>query len=479
MTLTIAKLQLLKVTPRVRKALEHKLKKRNQPEQNLVTGSRVTELRGVALAVQTMNQTEIILTGPAGTGKSIGILHKLHTLAEQYPNARILILRKSRASLTESGMATFEERVLPENHPARNGARGQRIERKNRSAYHYPNNSRIVVDGMDEPTRLFSTEYDIIYWQECNEGTLEEWESLLRAIRNNKMPVQQLLGDCNPDVPHHWIMQRSNAKALCLLESKHEDNPALWDGNAYTPFGRQYIFEALDKLTGVRRERLRFGRWVAADGVVYEDYSSSIHVLDSFDIPDSWQRYRVIDFGYTNPFVCQWWASDPDGILYLYREIYFTGRIVKDHATIIKTHSTDEAYVATLADHDAEDRATLHAEGIFTLAAPKNVRAGIEAVQSRLRVLENGKARLYLLRDALIEADPSLIKNHKPHCTAMEFVEYIYPKDVTGKPNKEEPVKNHDHGMDSMRYLVMWLEKNGKRTSLADLMDYGTSSRRL
>jgi PBSX family phage terminase large subunit len=470
---------MLGMLTRVKQVQKRAAQWRRADSETRIAGSRVGELRGAALAVQTMPETEIVLTGPAGTGKSIGILHKLHTLAEQYPNARILMLRKSRASLTESGMATFEEKILPENHPARLGARGQRIERKNRSAYQYPNNSRIVVGGMDEPTRLFSTEYDIIYWQECNEGLLEEWESLLRAIRNNKIPVQQLLGDCNPDVPQHWIMQRSQANALTLLESKHEDNPALFDASgAYTTFGLQYI-DTLDKLTGVRRERLRFGRWVATDGVVYEDFSNSLHVIEPFAIPESWQRYRVIDFGYTNPFVCQWWAADPDGILYLYREIYCTGKIVKDHAATIKALSVGEKYQVTLADHDAEDRATLHSEGIYTTSAPKTIRTGIEAVQNRLQVQGNGKARLYLFKDALSEQDSSLVKNNKPHCTAMEFMQYAYPKDVSGKPSKEEPVKAHDHGMDAMRYLVLWLEKNSKSTNLADLEQYGFGSRRM
>ena len=29
-----------------------------------------------------------------------------------------------------------------------------------------------------------------------------------------------------------------------------------------------------------------------------------------------------VDFGFTNPIVIQWWAEDPDGRLYLYRELY-------------------------------------------------------------------------------------------------------------------------------------------------------------
>ena len=34
------------------------------------------------------------------------------------------------------------------------------------------------------------------------------------------------------------------------------------------------------------------------------------------------QAQLMVDFGYTNPFTCQWWAMDHDGRLYLYREIF-------------------------------------------------------------------------------------------------------------------------------------------------------------
>jgi PBSX family phage terminase large subunit len=475
MTLSREKLKLLKLNPRVRAALELKTKRHAQRlteakrvalESQIterVTGSRVSELRGSLLDLQRNQAREVVCTGPAGTGKSIATLHKLHTNAEAYPNLRILILRKTRASLTESGMATFEDKVLPEDHPARFGARGQRIERKNRSAYNYPNGSIIVLGGMDEATRLFSTEWDLIYWMECNEGSEAEWESLLRALRSNRMPYQQLMGDCNPDVPHHWIQGRKRSGALVLLDTRHEDNPALWDAEAkrWTPFGAQYI-ATLDKLTGVRRERLRFGRWVAAEGMVYDTFDSKIHVIPSFAIPDSWTRFRSIDFGYTNPFVCQWWAVDPDGRMYLYREIYMTRRLVEQHAGTINTSSASERIRATVCDHDAEDRATLAAKGIPNIAAQKAISNGIQAVQSRLAVQKDGKARLYIFEDALIERDDDLLEGKKPYCTAMEIPEYVYPKGKDGKPLKEVPLDLNNHGMDTMRYAVMYMDNNPK-----------------
>jgi hypothetical protein len=81
-------------------------------------------------------------------------------------------------------------------------------------------------------------------------------------------------------------------------------------------------------------------------------------------MPQGWQQWRkirAIDFGYVNPFVCQWWAIDNDGRMFRYRELYMTGRTVKDHADKINLLSSGESYEATICDHDAEDRATLAA----------------------------------------------------------------------------------------------------------------------
>jgi hypothetical protein len=185
---------------------------------------------------------------------------------------------------------------------------------------------------MDKPSKIMSTEYDIIYVQEAIELDENDWESLSTRLRNYKVPYQQLIGDTNPDAPRHWIMQRVKKGLLKLFESRHEDNPALFDPDgSITRMGQEYL-SRLDSLTGVRKLRLRFGKWVQAEGAIYTEFDRAIHLIDRFEIPKDWPRYWSIDFGYTNPFVCQFWAQDPDGRLYRYREIYFTQRLVEDHA---------------------------------------------------------------------------------------------------------------------------------------------------
>lgn len=418
---------------------------RVHPEQ------RPYEPFGAARQLWNDRRPEVVLSGPAGTGKSRACLEKLHAACTRWPGTRGLIVRKTRESLTESGLVTFEEKVLPAGSPIARGA-----SRRMRQAYHYPNGSEIVVGGLDKPSKVMSTEYDIVYVQEAIELFENDWESLTTRLRNGVMPFQQLIADTNPDGPLHWLNQRCARGQAAMLESRHEDNPTLWDraSGAWTEAGRSYIAR-LDGLTGVRKPRLRFGKWVQAEGAVYDDWDRQKHLVDRREIPADWRRIRAIDFGYSNPFVCLWIAIDDDGRMYVYREIYRTRRTVKVHAAEIRRLSGDERYEFTVADHDAEDRATLLENGIATIAADKAIRPGIEAVQERLKVAGDGRPRLFVLRDAPVERDETLDEAKKPCSIVEEFDGYCWTKGGDGKPVKEEPVKLNDHALDALRYATM------------------------
>lgn len=419
------------------------------------TANRPYKPHGGAIELWRSREPEVLLSGPAGTGKSRACLEKLHLALTKYPGARALVVRKTRESLTESALVTYEEKVLPEGSRIAAG-----LQRRMRQAYHYPNGSELVVGGLDKPTKIMSTEYDMIYVQEATELELNDWESLTTRLRNGVMPYQQLVADTNPAYPTHWLLQRCQSGACRMLESRHEDNPRLVDPETgeWTQEGVQYI-SRLDALTGARKLRLRFGRWVQAEGVVYEEFDRAIHVIPAFPIPPEWTRYRGIDFGYTNPFVCLWAARDPDGRLYGYREIYRTRRTVKDHAKQITELSEGEVYAATFADHDAEDRATLHQEGIRTVPATKAITPGIQSVQNRLKPAGDGKPRLFLFENCLVERDEELAEAKKPLCTEQEFESYVWPKSADGKPVKEIPVDAYNHGMDVLRYLSMGADR--------------------
>lgn len=395
---------------------------------------------------------EVLLAGPAGTGKSRACLEKLHICAEKYPGMRGLIARKTRASLTQSTMVTFVNHVLP--------AATDVYFHHESQEYRYPNGSVLVVGGLDKTSRVMSTDYDVAYIPEATELTEGEFEDLTTRLRNGVMPYQQIIADCNPQGPKHWLRLRALAKKIVMYQSRHEDNPRYWDHRLgdWTAAGRAYIAK-LDALSGARKQRLRYGNWAAAEGMVYDTWDPAVHLIDRFEIPDDWTRYWVLDFGFTNPFVWQAWAEDGDGRLFRYREIYMTRRLVADHAkAILEATEGQPLPVAVIADHDAEDRATFErATGLRTLAAYKAVSPGIQAVSRRLRPAADARPRMFFLRDSLVEVDTELADAKKPTCTDDEFEGYVW--DTTpGRQRFDVPVKRDDHGMDCTRYITAFVD---------------------
>src|SRR5574343_726471 len=69
------------------------------------------EFRGGALALWRCKDPEVILSGPADTGKTFGGLHKLDALCWKYSGAQAAIVRKTQKSLYGSVCVTFQQKV--------------------------------------------------------------------------------------------------------------------------------------------------------------------------------------------------------------------------------------------------------------------------------------------------------------------------------------------------------------------------------
>ena len=433
---------------------------------------------------------EVLLAGPAGTGKSFAALWKVHLMCLMNPGMRALVARKTLKSLTSTGLVTYQTWVA-KHALARKDVVWFGGSMREPAQFKYSNGSVIVVGGLDDPDKVMSTEYDLAYIQEATDVTLEDWEKVSSRLRNGVVSFQQLLADCNPQQPKHWLKQRCDAGKTMMLYSQHEDNPRLFDDDGViTEFGQDYIAR-LDALTGVRYLRLRKGKWAAAEGLIYEDWNPAVHLVDRRAVapewrpdhlPLKWRRIWAIDFGYTNPFVWQQWAIDGDGRMYLEHEIYQTKTLVEDHAQaiidVVSGRKTSEGAgrtrewwypkpSAVICDHDAEDRATLDRKlrehGVIgSIPAHKSVSDGIQAMQARLRLAGDGRPRMLLVRDALVARDASLVERGLPVCTEDEIEGYVWEPQKDGRPDKDAPLKLNDHGCDAARYAVAYEDLKGK-----------------
>src|SRR5262252_8896533 len=121
---------------------------------------------GAAISLFKNRSREVLLSGPAGTGKSRACLEKLNLIAMQVP-IRAAIVRKTRKSLTQSAMTTFEAKVLPVPNQVRFHEGDQE--------YRYPSGAKVVVAGLDDPEKIGSTEFDVVYVQEATELEEDDW----------------------------------------------------------------------------------------------------------------------------------------------------------------------------------------------------------------------------------------------------------------------------------------------------------------
>lgn len=288
---------------------------------------------------------------------------------------------------------------------------------------------------------------DIVWMEEGNAFSRQDYEEVIARVRHTAADWQQIIITTNPDAPSHWI----NLDLILGGEGR-----VYYSSAVENPYNSAGYLDNLERLTGMMYDRMVLGKWVQAEGAVYADFDPQVHVVDSYTTSKYNRRIRVVDFGFTNPFVCQWWEIDGDGRMFLYREIYKTRGLVEDFTTEITRLSRNEVIETTIADHDAEDRATMERHGITTIPAIKDVTSGIQEVNARWRVQPDGRARIFFLRGALVEVDPELESAKKPTNTIEEIPGYSWPKGVDGKPIKEEPLKINDHGCDAARYAAMY-----------------------
>ena len=399
---------------------------------------------GTAAELMTYRGREALLAGPAGTGKSRACLEKLSFVAYHKP-IRAAIVRKVRKSLTQAALVTFEKKVLPQPSGVRFWTEDQE--------YRYPNGAIIALAGLDDPEKVKSTEFDLIYVQEATELDQLDWELLVSRLRNGVLSYQQLIADCNPADPYHWLKQRCDRGECTLLESRHEDNPLLYDhvAGAFTEFGTEYL-HTLDTLTGYLHKRLRLGLWVAPDGMFFTEWNPEVHVVDPFPIPHHWPRWTSTDYGFAAPFCTLWYTRDPEGErpIYVYRERYAAGLRDEEQAELVAhesegerilTHVLDPSMFNARTEQNRPSIAQVYADnGVWPIIPGHNNRRTGWAVVRRALAHDDGPPRLRVFKDAcpnLVRTLPAMV--HDP----------LDPEDVADKLHNQ---KTEDHAPDSLRY---------------------------
>ena len=400
-------------------------------------------------------------------------MQMLHRQLIRNPGMRVAVIRPTYKSVKENIIPQWRDKVLlhgfdphPLNPIERTIGGTERVE-----SLLYRNKSRMVFGGMDDSGKILGGEFDIIFYNQVEQGLEEDWEVLWSRLRWGrwKYPYgygsKLLIGDCNPSRRKHWILNRAEQGKTKLCYVGLDSNPYLFYNGDWTEEGEIYREDCKLRFTGLRLRRGLYGEWCSPDGLVYE-YDPDKHDMKLMkdEIGKDWKFSAAIDHGERNPFVFQLYCGPPDkSYVVLYKEIYKPGldtdqmrNMVDD---LLKKHlphgKTAKDLQWTVADHRPGINKTIGKIGLPIENADKELEPGIDCVQLCLR-----DEKVFFNVDSLAHR-PDRERNEKawPIKTVEEFDRYAFRDEdkLDGSDKDEQPVDAFNDGMDTLRYeLVKW-----------------------
>lgn len=411
-----------------------------------------------------------VLAGAAETGKSLVALALLDHLARTNPGFQGAIVRKIRADMDGSILQTYRDEILGKHTDVQvyGGAKAEWFD--------YPrNDSRIWVGGMDRPSKVLSSQRDAVLISQAEELDRPDLETIStrttgragHLFRADGTAYGMVLAECNPASPTHFIWSMHLAGLLTLIESRHVDNPRLYNQvtGDITPQGAVTI-DRLKNLTGYRRARLYEGRWVQAEGIVYDQWLESENVTDEAEfVPGAGPVFMACDDGYSagsapdtrgrdphtgqyvsdaHPRVIMLCQEKADGRLDFFYEstacLKLSDQHLQEVIAEIKANRWDMPQYAVHGPGQAEIRGRLQQAGIAPRQCMARVDESIKELQSWIGKDTNGWRRLHV----------------NPRCKNIraEMVSYQY------EPGTDKPMKAWDHSNDAARAITWTLRHN-------------------
>lgn len=413
---------------------------------------------------------EMMIGGPAGTGKThIGVMYG-HKLACTYPGSVGVFVRKVKETIKRTLIPTYNE-VLGYDPQDRNdgnfvlGYGGMHPQR-----YVYRNGSEIHILGLADPKQFDSLQVDWMFGNQAEEFDEEDWEILTARTRGRKMPFRVVAGDCNPVEPEHFLCpyedNENRRDGVYYIATRHEDNPILFDPitGEKLPFGEEYM-GTLDRMTGLNYDRYRLGLWKSPEGAIF--HIEKCHIINQlpwdrekedphYEPIEAYTHYRSMDFGmHPSPNVCIWIAEHNKTNDIIVVQEWRRCRVdTIDMAAQIKPH--DYASIeASTSDNDENIQSIFQKSGIHIILAkkgPGSIQAGLDLIDGRLDKTRNGlPGGLKFYSNLEIGRDPYLEEEKRPTNTITEAKLLTWDLDSkTPKPLGER------HGIDALRYHLLW-----------------------
>ncbi len=413
--------------------------------------------------VMRLKNRHIAYGGARGGGKSWMLRAKLKLFSLKYDGFKSLLLRKTYPELYENHLKF----LIPELHGF------AKYNDKNKE-FRFPNGSILTLGycaNDNDVQRYQGSEYDAIGIDEAQQFKWDWIERINQSVRGvNDYPKRTYYtlnpgGISHADFKKRFIDRRfednENPDDYAFIQALVTDNYVLMEAQP----------EYIKSLEAIQSEKLRrawrYGDWDIFDGQFFDEFRDNpngyktrqwTHVIEPFEVPDSWTIYRSFDWGFTRPFSVGWWAVDHDGTLYRILEMYgWTGepdtgvkwtsaQIFSEIARAENEHrwlkgkrvsgvADPSIWAGTNTGITIEDDAAAH--GVYFAKADNTRVPGWMQVRYRLQFDEDGFPKMYFF------------KNCKAAIRTMPMMLY----DERKPDDLDETLE--DHAVDEIRYMCM------------------------
>ena len=399
-------------------------------------------------------ESEVLFGGAAGGGKSYGQMVDALLFALTYRKSKQLVLRRSFAELDKSlirtSLALFPRDIYTFNSSTHTGR--------------FKNGSVIDFGYCATENDVYqyqSAEYDVIRFDELTHFTEAQYVYLISRVRGANSYPKQIKSSTNPGgVGHCWVKARfidpSPPEKVFSAGNgmKRIFIPSLLDDNKFLKEGDPEYKKRLLALPEREKKALLHGDWNIFEGQYFSEFSAERHIIDPFEIPRSWRKYRSIDYG-LDRLVCLWIAISPENCCYVYREFCASDLPISASARAIneRTPQSEEIY-ATLAPPDLWSRsqetgrtkASIFSEyGINFTKTSNDRETGWLAVKELLCDTDSGpRLKIFSVCTELIKCLPALT------------VDKLRPSDCSTEPHEIT------HAPDALRAFAIFRTRPGE-----------------
>ena len=301
-------------------------------------------------------EQEVLYGGSAGGGKSYAMVADPVRYFNN-PHASMLLVRRSTEELRE--LISVSKQLYPKAIP------GIRFMERDKT-WVAPSGATLWMSYLDRDDDVMRYQGQAFNWIGFDE--LTQWptpypwnymRSRLRTTKDSSLPLY-MRATSNPGGPGHqwvkktfidpsehntpyWATDIDSGEVIRWPKGHSREGDPLFKRKFIpaTLFDNPYLsddgmYEAnLLSLPEHQRRQLLEGDWDINEGAAFPEFNRKIHVVEPYDIPGNWTKFRACDYGYGSHTGVVWIAITPAEQLVVYREMYVSKVTATDLADMI------------------------------------------------------------------------------------------------------------------------------------------------